>query len=94
MTIARSLANNPAILLLDEPTGDLDTINTIEIMDLLLRINRFTQTTCIMVTHNPDVECYADRVLYVSDGQFVRQVVNVHPTRLDPDKYAEYLSQK
>ena len=49
VTIARALANEPEILLLDEPTGDLDTKNTIEIMDLLLEINLKHKTTCIMV---------------------------------------------
>lgn len=44
-TIARALANDPEILLLDEPTGDLDTYNTVEVMDLLLRINHERQTT-------------------------------------------------
>ncbi|KPI90685.1 putative ABC transporter domain protein [Leptomonas seymouri] len=94
VTIARSLANNPSLLLLDEPTGDLDTANTIEIMDLLTRINRRTKTTCIMVTHNPDIECYADRILYVSDGCFSKEVYNTVPTCLNPEKYAKYLAEK
>ena len=92
-TIARALANNPEILLLDEPTGDLDTNTTIDIMDLLMRINYLAGTTCIMVTHNPDVECYADRILYVEDGRFVRQVVNVCPVPLVKEEYAEYLKR-
>ncbi|EPZ31209.1 hypothetical protein O9G_006385 [Rozella allomycis CSF55] len=70
------MANEPNILLLDEPTGDLDTFNTVEIMDLLLKINLEKKTTCVMVTHNPDVECYADRILYLEDGKFVKQVYN------------------
>ncbi|CAC9509122.1 ATP-binding cassette protein subfamily H, member 2 [Leishmania infantum JPCM5] len=94
VTIARSLANNPSILLLDEPTGDLDTANTIEVMDLLMRINRRTKTTCIMVTHNPDIECYADRILYVSDGRFAREVFNTLPTCLNLENYTEYLAAK
>lgn len=73
VAIARALANQPDILLLDEPTGDLDSKSTIQILDLLLKINRVgpngegehTATTCVMVTHNPEVECYADRILYV-----------------------------
>ncbi|CAG9577905.1 putative ABC transporter domain protein [Leishmania major strain Friedlin] len=94
VTIARSLANNPSILLLDEPTGDLDTANTIEVMDLLMRINRRTKTTCIMVTHNPDIECYADRILYVSDGRFAKEVFNALPMCLDLENYTEYLAAK
>ena len=80
MAIARALSNEPDILLLDEPTGDLDSRSTVQVMDLLLNINRIgpngegekTATTCVMVTHNPDIECYADRILYVQDGQFVK----------------------
>lgn len=94
VTIARSLANNPSLLLLDEPTGDLDTANTIEIMDLLTRINRRTKTTCIMVTHNPDIECYADRILYVNDGRFGKEVYNAVPTCLNLEKYTKYLAEK
>jgi len=70
--------------LLDEPTGDLDTKSTVSVMDLILEINRIgpegegehTGTTCVMVTHNPELECYADRILYVQDGQFVKQCLN------------------
>jgi len=92
VTIARSLANEPEILLLDEPTGDLDTKNTIEVMDLLLSINQSQRTTCIMVTHNPDVECYADRILYVEDGRFKRQALNYSQTRLLYDHYIKFLN--
>lgn len=94
VTIARSLANNPTLLLLDEPTGDLDTANTIEIMDLLIRLNRVTKTTCLMVTHNPDVECYADRILYVSDGRFVKEARNACPCGLGLASYAAFLAEK
>jgi len=92
VTIARSLANRPEILLLDEPTGDLDTKNTVEIMDLLMEINQKQKTTMVMVTHNPDVECYADRILYVSDGSFVKQALNYVQSRLDYDHYIKYLN--
>ncbi|KAG5473828.1 hypothetical protein LSCM1_04459 [Leishmania martiniquensis] len=94
VTIARSLANSPSLLLLDEPTGDLDTANTIEVMDLLMRINRRTKATCIMVTHNPDIECYADRILYVSDGRFVKEVFNSLPACLNLDAYVKFLAAK
>lgn len=63
VAIARSLANEPEILLLDEPTGDLDTRSTVEVMDILLSINRRgpkgdgkEPTTLVMVTHNPELE--------------------------------------
>eukprot|EP00759_Apiculatamorpha_spiralis_P050451 PhF_6_TR4755/c0_g1_i1/m.6567/K02003/ABC.CD.A; putative ABC transport system ATP-binding protein len=91
VTIARALANNPKILLLDEPTGDLDTVNTVDVMNIVLRINRDIGTTCIMVTHNPDLEVYADRILYVEDGKFVRQVYNDEPSFLDLATYSAML---
>lgn len=92
VTIARALSNNPDLLLLDEPTGDLDTKNTVDIMDLLLSINQNQRITCVMVTHNPDLECYADRILYVSDGKFQSQAINTHQERLDYEKYSKYLN--
>eukprot|EP01133_Synstelium_polycarpum_P002955 gene2955-3397_t len=94
VTIARALANEPEILLLDEPTGDLDTKNTVEVMDLLLDLNLKLKTTCIMVTHNPDIECYADRILYLADGVFEKQAINIQQTRLDYDKYIAFLNSQ
>jgi len=91
-TIARALANEPQLLLLDEPTGDLDTRNTIEIMDLLLKLNRERKVTLVMVTHNPDLECYADRILYVEDGVFKKQAINSHQRRLNYEKYMLHLA--
>jgi len=94
VTIARALANAPEILLLDEPTGDLDTRNTVEIMNLLLEINIEEQSTMVMVTHNPDVECYADRILYVEDGRFAEQAINEEQTPLSYEEYIAYLDTK
>eukprot|EP01083_Nonionella_stella_P095111 266941_1 len=94
VTIARALANKPEILLLDEPTGDLDTKNTIEIMDLILSINQDECTTCIMVTHNADLEVYADRILYVKDGKFRKQAINKQQTKLDLESYLAYINQQ
>jgi len=92
VTIARALSNNPELLLLDEPTGDLDTRTTIEIMDLLLDINLKRMTTMIMVSHNPDVECYADRIFYLEDGTFVEQAVNLQQTPLIYSQYIKYVN--
>jgi putative ABC transport system ATP-binding protein len=89
VTIARALANEPDLLLLDEPTGDLDTMNTVEIMDLILSINR-KGCACVMVTHNPDLECYADRILFVADGHFEKQVFNTQQMAIDYDAYIAY----
>jgi len=95
VAIARALANEPDILLLDEPTGDLDSRSTVQIMDLILNINRIgpqgqgeaTATTCVMVTHNPEIECYADRIIYVQDGVFVKQALNEVQTAIKEDEY-------
>jgi len=92
VTIARALANKPELLLLDEPTGDLDTRTTIEIMDLILSINIHQGTTCVMVSHNPDIECYADRVLYLDDGMFVEQAINMEQTPLIYSEYIQYVN--
>lgn len=94
VAIARALANEPQLLLLDEPTGDLSSADTCEIMDLLLRINVEKRTTCVMVTHNDDLECYADRVLYLEEGRFSRQRLNSEQRRLDATKYAAYLTSQ
>ncbi len=92
VTIARALANAPELLLADEPTGDLDTAATIVVMDLLLRLNVENGLTIVMVTHNPDLETYADRVLFVSDGRIVGEAVNTEQTPLDFDTYVKYLN--
>lgn len=63
-------------------------------MDLLLAINLEHNTTCVMVTHNPDVECYADRLLYLEDGKFVKQVFNKIQSVLVFEDYLEYLKKK
>ena len=68
-------------------------------MDLLLNINRIgpqgegeeTATTCVMVTHNPEIECYADRILYVQDGTFVKQALNEVQTAIRENEYAKFV---
>jgi putative ABC transport system ATP-binding protein len=92
VTIARALSNDPEILLLDEPTGDLDTRNTVEIMDLVLKINQERGRTVIMVTHNPDLECYAHRILYVEDGMFKKQATNSRQCRINYEQYMKYVN--
>jgi putative ABC transport system ATP-binding protein len=92
VTIARALANKPDLLLLDEPAGELDVATTIQIMDLLLEINQKQGTTCVMVTHDDNVECYADRILYVVDGTFHKEARNLYQTRLDLALYQKHLA--
>lgn len=70
VAIARALITDPAIILADEPTGNLDSITGAEIMDLLASLNREGRTI-IMVTHNADVATYAQRSLHMHDGRIV-----------------------
>ncbi len=69
VAIARALANNPKILLCDEPTGNLDTKSGEQIMDLIKFFNKERGVTVILVTHNPSLKRYADRVLNIRDGK-------------------------
>lgn len=79
VAIARALINNPAILLADEPTGNLDTKTSHEIMDILCTLNRKQGVTIILVTHEPDIAAYADRVVTMRDGKIVSDVLNPKP---------------
>jgi putative ABC transport system ATP-binding protein len=71
VAIARALANQPAILLGDEPTGNLDSEKGQEILELIFRLRQELGLTVILVTHDPKVAGRADRVLHMKDGQFV-----------------------
>ena len=71
VAIARSLANEPSILLADEPTGNLDTQNAAQIMDLLRSVHHQRQNTMILVTHDPAIAKTADRIITMRDGQVV-----------------------
>lgn len=71
VAIARALVNNPAIVMADEPTGNLDTKSGDEIMDLLLNINKEQDTTLIIVTHDPEIAERAERRVVIRDGVVV-----------------------
>lgn len=68
VAIARALVTNPLIILADEPTGNLDSIKSIEIMNLLKKLNEESNITIIMVTHEEEMASYASRVIYFRDG--------------------------
>ncbi len=68
VAIARAIVTDPAVLLADEPTGNLDSARSREIMDLLTRLNREEKISVIMVTHEPDMAAYASRIILFRDG--------------------------
>ena len=69
VAIARSIVNHPAILLADEPTGNLDTENSTAVLGLLRDLNKRLGQTILMITHNPDAAAFADRIVHMRDGQ-------------------------
>jgi putative ABC transport system ATP-binding protein len=74
VAIARALVNKPSILLADEPTGNLDSRTSVEIMDILQKLNNEQGLTVILVTHEPDIARYAKRVVECRDGKVKRDV--------------------
>lgn len=75
VAIARSLANDPLVILADEPTGNLDSKASQEIMGIFQEMHQ-AQRTIVLVTHEPEIAAYARRVLYFRDGEIVREEVN------------------
>ena len=73
VAIARALITRPAIVLADEPTGNLDTRNSEAVLEMLLKSNRELGQTTLMITHNPEAASIAGRILYMRDGQIVRE---------------------
>jgi macrolide transport system ATP-binding/permease protein len=83
VAIARALINAPGLLLADEPTGNLDTRTSHEIMQTLTRLNREQGVTIIVVTHEADIAAYADRTLTMRDGEIISDVRNPKHITLD-----------
>ena len=89
VSVARSMVNDPSILLADEPTGNLDSISTQQVMDKIDEINTFDRRTIIMVSHDAAHLNYAHRVYYLKDGRVVREVVNPQRKQIKPVKEGE-----
>jgi len=77
VALARALANKPAIVLADEPTGNLDSENSAIVLNMLRQSNKELGQTVLMITHNPEAAEYADRIIHMRDGSIV-------PPELDP----------
>lgn len=73
VSIARAMANDPDIILADEPTGNLDSESGATVMELLRRLSKDEGKTVIVVTHNPEVAAYAERVITLRDGQILKE---------------------
>jgi len=88
VAIARALVNDPELILADEPTGNLDSRTSVEIMEILQRLNRDSGITVLLITHEHDIAGYASRVVTVRDGR----VVSDEPVESRRDAAAELLA--
>jgi len=84
VAIARAIVTAPAVVLADEPTGNLDTQRSHEIMALLMGLNQDQGITVLMVTHEPDMAAYARRMVHFIDGSIAEDVANPEPTTAAP----------
>jgi putative ABC transport system ATP-binding protein len=84
VAIARAIVTEPAVVLADEPTGNLDTQRSHEIMGLLMALNKDHGITVLMVTHEPDMAAYARRLITFVDGRVAKDVQNANPTTAAP----------
>ena len=75
MAIARALVTDPPLILADEPTGNLDSARSAEILELLTRLNTERHITIVMVTHEPDIAAYAQRSIVFRDGRIQEERV-------------------
>jgi putative ABC transport system ATP-binding protein len=90
VAIARALVNEPRLLMADEPTGNLDTKTSLEIMEILTELNREKGLTIVLVTHEHDIAAFADRVLTFSDGVIVDDALQMRsPDANSPPRASE-----
>jgi putative ABC transport system ATP-binding protein len=86
VAIARAIVTEPSVLFADEPTGNLDTARSIEIMDLLVSFNRERGLTVVMVTHEADMAAYASRTIRFRDGHVESDERSHRSVRLQADR--------
>ncbi len=89
VAIARSLVNNPEIILADEPVGNLDSESAQNVLDILKELNEVDKKTVIMVTHNAEHLPYADRIIYMKDGRVEKEVVQKDKRKIEVKKSEE-----
>ena len=89
VAIARSLVNRPSIVLADEPTGNLDTRTSVEIMGIFQRLNRESGITVILITHEHDIAEYGSRIIRFRDGKVVRDQANASPRQASAESEAQ-----
>ena len=93
VAIARAIATEPAVVLADEPTGNLDTQRSHEIMGLLVALNRDHGITVLMVTHEPDMAAYAQRLVRFVDGSIASDTPNPHRVTAAPVDAADVVAE-
>jgi putative ABC transport system ATP-binding protein len=79
VAIARALITDPAVMVADEPTGNLDSRTSLEIIGIFQRLNRERGTTVIYVTHEPEIANHASRIIQMRDGRILRDITNAEP---------------
>ena len=80
VAIARAIVNDPPLILADEPTGNLDTKTSIEVMEFFVNLNKKMGKTIVLVTHEPDIAQYCKRVVKFKDGNIISDELNAHTT--------------
>lgn len=84
VAIARALVNNPSLILADEPTGNLDTKTSIEVMSLLQELRERRGITIVLITHEAEIAAYGTRIISIRDGLIVRDTTNTPPIHSRP----------